>query len=321
MKQVLPLLALACVAAVPLAAPAQTYPSKPVKIIVPYAPGGGTDVLTRVLAKQLSDATGQSFVVENHGGAGATIGPAMVAKAAPDGYTVVAISGVPYLINQYSYRNLSYDTIADFVPVSRFASVPMLLVSNPKFPAASAQDFVKYARDNPGKVSFGAPDQMTHLAMTIISQGTNTQVTIVPYKGAGPAITDLLGNHIPVMLSSSSAIMPYLKDGRVRALAITTKERSPSLPDVPTVSESIVPSFELNAWFAILAPANTPKAVVDFLHAEIAKAVKVQDVQERFRGLGAEPIEMLSQADFAAYLRAERDRWSKAFRDAGMQPQ
>lgn len=321
MKLVVALLAIAGLAAVPAHAPAQSYPSKPVKVIVPYAPGGGTDVLTRVLAKQLSDATGQSFVVENHGGAGATIGPSLVAKAAPDGYTLVAISGVPYLINESTYRNLSYDTINDFVPISRFASVPMLLVSNPKFPADTPQAFVKYARENPGKVSFGAPDQMTHLAMTIISQSTSTQVTIVPYKGAGPAITDLLGGHIPVMLSSSSAIMPYLKDGRVRALAITTKERATSLPDVPTVSETIVPAFELNAWFGILAPAKTPREIVDYLHAAIAKAVRMPEVRERFEALGAAPIEMLSQQDFAAYLRTERERWGKAFRDAGMQPQ
>ncbi|OGA77303.1 MAG: hypothetical protein A3G81_09315 [Betaproteobacteria bacterium RIFCSPLOWO2_12_FULL_65_14] len=321
MQRVLALLALLLAAAYPCAAPAQSYPSKPVRMIVPYAPGGGTDVLTRVLAKQLSENTGQSFVVENRAGGSATIGVALGAKAAPDGYTIIAMSGVPYLINQFMFRSLPYDTIADFEPVSRFASVPMLLVSHPSFPPDSPAAFVDYARDNPGKVSFGAPDEMTHLAMTIISQATKTRITIVPYKGAGPALNDLLGNHIPVMMSSSSAAMPYLKDSRIKAIAVTTKSRVPSLPHVPTVSETIAPGFELNAWFGILAPAKTPKEIVNYLHAAIAKAVRAAEIQQRFESLGASPIEMLSQPEFVAYLKAERERWGKAFRDAGLQPQ
>ena len=311
------LVIVAAALAVPLAM-AQTYPSKPVRVIVPYAPGGGTDVLTRALAKRLAEQTGQPFVVENHGGAGATIGANMVAKAAPDGYTIVVVSGVPFLINQFMYAKLPYDTVADFEPVSRFASVPMLLVSTASFPADTAEKFVAYARANPGKVNFGAPDEMTHLAMTLISQGTNTSVTIVPYKGAGPAITDLVGGHIPMMMSSSSAIMPYLKDGRVKALAITTRDRVPSLPQVPTVAETIMPSFELNAWFGVLAPAKTPKAIVDHLHAEIAKAVGSPEIKERFETLGATPIEMLTPDAFGAYVKTERERWGKAFAASGL---
>lgn len=318
MHRVGALLVLACLVLVAPVAAAQTYPSKPVRVIVPYAPGGGTDVLTRALAKRLAEQTGQPFVVENHGGAGATIGANMVAKAAPDGYTIVVVSGVPFLINQFMYAKLPYDTFADFEPVSRFASVPMLLVSNASFPADTADKFVAYARANPGKVNFGAPDEMTHLAMTLISQGTDTSVTIVPYKGAGPAITDLVGGHIPMMMSSSSAIMPYLKDGRVKALAITTTKRLPSLPQVPTVAESILPSFELNAWFGVLAPAKTPKAVVDDLNAQIAKAVESPEIKERFDALGATPIEMLTPAAFGAYIKSEGKRWGKAFEASGL---
>ena len=320
MQRVLAMLVLAVAVAVAGALPAhaQKYPSKPIRVIVPYAPGGGTDVLTRALAKRLSETTGQSLVIENHGGAGATLGSAMVAKAAPDGYTLLVVSGVPFLINQFMFAKLPYDTVTDFVPISRFASVPMLLVSHPSFPADTPARFVSYAQDNPGKVSFGAPDEMTHLAMTIIAQGTKTQVTIVPYKGAGPALTDLVGGHIPMMMSSTSAVMPYLKDGRVKALAITTSARSPALPQVPTVAESILPSFELNAWFGIFAPANTPREIVDYLHAEIAKAVNTPDIKERFDALGATPIEMLSPQAFASYVRTERERWGKAFRDSGL---
>jgi tripartite-type tricarboxylate transporter receptor subunit TctC len=302
-------------------ADAQTYPSKPVRLIVPYAPGGGTDVLIRALAKKLSEQTGQSFIVDNHGGGSATIGVAMAAKAAADGYTLVVVSGVPYLINQFMFSSLPYDTVSDFEPVSRFASVPMLLVAHPSFPADTPAKFVSYAKENAGKVSFGAPDEMTHLAMTIIAQGTGTKVTIVPYKGAGPALTDLVGGHIPMMMSSSSAVMPFLKDGRVKPIAITTKSRLAALPNVPTVSESILPSFELNAWFGILAPAKTPKEVVNALHAEIAKAVATPEIKERFDALGASPIEMLSPAEFGLYLRAERERWGKAFADSGLPKQ
>jgi len=309
-------IALAFVPAVP--AHAQNYPSKPIRLIVPYAPGGGTDVLTRALAKRLAEQTGQPFVIENHGGAGATIGPSMAAKAAPDGYTLVVVSGVPFLINQFMFASLPYDTVTDFEPISRFASVPMLLVSHPSFPADTPAKFISYARENPGKVSFGAPDEMTHLAMTLISQGTGTKVTIVPYKGAGPALIDLVGGHIPMMMSSTSAVMPFLKDGRIKALAITTSSRSPALPQVPTVSETILPSFELNAWFGVFAPAKTPKEIVNYLHTEIAKAVNTPEIRERFESLGATPIEMLSTPAFAAYVKTERDRWGKAFQASGL---
>jgi len=318
MHSIAVLVALALLFAPAVPAHAQSYPSKPIRVIVPYAPGGGTDVLTRVLAKRLAEQTGQSFVIENHGGAGATIGAAMVAKAPPDGYTLVVVSGVPFLINQFMFASLPYDTVADFEPISRFASVPMLLVSHPSFPADTPAKFISYARDNPGKISFGAPDEMTHLAMTLISQGTGTKVTIVPYKGAGPALIDLVGGHIPMMMSSTSAVMPFLKDGRIKALAITTASRSPALPQVPTVAETILPSFELNAWFGIFAPTKTPKDIVNYLHAEIAKAVNTPEVRERFESLGATPIEMLSPPAFAAYVKTERDRWGKAFQASGL---
>jgi tripartite-type tricarboxylate transporter receptor subunit TctC len=321
MSRLITLLALMVITMCPVGALAQGYPNKPVRVIVPYAPGGATDILMRVLAKQLTESTGQPFVIENHGGAGATIGAAMAAKSPPDGYTIVVVSGVPFLINQFMFSKLPYDTVTDFEPISRFASVPMLLVSHPSFPADTPAGFVAYARDNPGKVNFGAPDEMTHLAMTIISQSTKMKVTIVPYKGAGPAITDLIGGHIPMMMSSSSAIMPYLKDGRVKPLAITTSSRLPSLPQVPTVSETILPSFELNAWFGIFAPAKTPKDVVNYLHAAIANAVRVPGVKDRFEASGASPIEMLSPEEFAAYVKAERDRWGKAFQESGLQRQ
>ncbi len=314
-------LGFACALTAAIALAQAPYPTKPVRLIVPYAPGGGTDVLTRALAQRLSEQTGQSFIVENHGGAGATIGAAMAAKAAPDGYTLVVVSGVPFLINQFMFAKLPFDTLADFEPVSRFASVPMLLVAHPSFPASTPEQFIAYARDNPGKVNFGAPDEMTHLSMTLISQGTNTKVTIVPYKGAGPALTDLIGGHIPMMMSSSSAVAPYLKDGRVKALAITTKERWKELPQVPTVAETIMPSFELNAWFGMLAPAKTPKEIVSYLHAEIAKAVATPELRARFETLGATPIEMLTSAQFASYMKTERERWGQAFKQSGLPQQ
>ena len=298
---------------------AEPYPSKPVKIVVPYSVGGGTDVLTRVLAQRLTEATGQPFVIENRAGADASIGAAIVAKSPPDGYTLVAVSGVPFLLNQSAFKDLPYDTARDFLPVAHFASVPMLIVSSNALGIDSAKALIAHAKAHPKQVNYAGTDQMTYLGMEMIAKGTGTDMVYVPYKGAGPALNDLLGNHISVMLSSPSAAMPHLRDGRIKALAVTGTTRAAALPDVPTVNESILPGYELTAWFGIFAPAGTPPAVIERLAAEIGRAVKLPALQKQFEAIGTD-AKFMGPAEFRDYVAKESTRWTRAFKDSGLAP-
>lgn len=299
----------------PAAQAADPFPNRPVRLVVPYSPGGGTDVLTRPLAQRLSEITGQSFVVDNKPGADASIGAALVARAAPDGYSLVAVSGVPFLLNQSAYKSLPYDTMKDLVPVAVFASTPMILVTSTGLSVNDAKGLVAYAKANPNKLSYAGTDQMTFLGMELITRGTGTDMTHVPYKGAGPALTDLLGNHIQLMLSSVGAAIPYLKDGRMNALAIASGKRSPALPSVPTVSETILPGYELTAWFAVFAPAGTPQTIIDKLGSDIATALKTPAVSQKFEALGSD-VFYLGPRQAGAFVAAEFAKWTRAFNDA-----
>src|SRR5687768_9270677 len=253
-------------AATAVPAMAQKYPSSPVKVIVPMAPGGGTDIMGRALAKGLAENIGQAFVIENRAGGNATIGAGVAAKSRADGYTLLLVSGGPFVVNQFSMKSLPYDTMTDFVPISQFASMPMVLVAAPTFPADSPAALVSYLRAHPKQVNYAATDEMSHLGMVMIAEGTKTELTAIQYKGGGPALMDLLGGHVQVMLASLGAALPYLKDGKIKALAVTGKSRAPALPQVPTVAETILPGYELTAWFGVFAPANTPKDLVTYLN-------------------------------------------------------
>jgi tripartite-type tricarboxylate transporter receptor subunit TctC len=299
-----------------LPASAQKYPVTPVKVIVPMAPGGGTDIMARALAKGLAENVGQAFVIENRAGGNATIGAAVAAKAKPDGQTLLLVSGGPFVVNQFSMKSLPYDPITDFTPISQFASMPMVLVVAPAFPANSPEALVEYLRAHPKEVNYAATDEMSHLGMVMIAEGTKTQLTAIQYKGGGPALIDLLGGHVQVMLSSLGAALPYLKDGRLRALAVTGKSRAEALPNVPTVSETILPGYELTAWFGVFGPANTPTEVVNFLNAEISKVVRSPQMRQQFASSGAVPVDM-SAGEFASFVKSERDRLGKAFAQAG----
>jgi tripartite-type tricarboxylate transporter receptor subunit TctC len=299
-----------------LPASAQKYPVTPVKVIVPMAPGGGTDIMARALAKGLAENVGQAFVIENRAGGNATIGAAVAAKAKPDGQTLLLVSGGPFVVNQFSMKSLPYDPITDFTPISQFASMPMVLVVAPAFPANSPEALVEYLRAHPKEVNYAATDEMSHLGMVMIAEGTKTQLTAIQYKGGGPALIDLLGGHVQVMLSSLGAALPYLKDGRLRALAVTGKSRAEALPNVPTVSETILPGYELTAWFGVFGPANTPSEVVNFLNAEISKVVRSPQMRQQFASSGAVPVDM-SAGEFASFVKSERDRLGKAFAQAG----
>jgi tripartite-type tricarboxylate transporter receptor subunit TctC len=304
----------------PLAArAADPYPSHPVKIIVPYSPGGGTDVVTRALAQKLSDTLGQPFVVENRPGADATIGPALAAKAAADGYSLLATSGVSFLITRSSMKDLPYDPMKDFAPVALFASVPMVLVGAPKLPAQDAKGLVALAKSSSKSLDYAGTDQMVFLATEQLAQGTGVKMQHIPYKGAGPALSDVLGGHVSVMLASINSVIPHIKEGRVKAYAVTTSTRAAALPDVPTVAETILPGYELTAWFGMFAPANAPRDVVDKLANAIGAALKSPEMKKQLDAMGADPT-FLAPGAFQAFLVKEDERWTRAFKASGLTP-
>lgn len=306
-------------AALPAAHAADPYPTHPVKVIVPYSPGGGTDVVTRTLAQKLSESTGQPFVVENRPGADATIGPAIAAKTPPDGYTLLATSGVSFLITRSSMKDLPYDPMKDFAPVALFASVPMVLVGAPTLPAQDAQGLVALAKSGKA-IDYAGTDQMVFLATEQLAQGTGMKMQHIPYKGAGPALNDVLGSHVSVMLASINSVMPHIKEGRVKAYAVTGSSRAATLPNVPTVSESILPDYELTAWFGMFAPAGTPREVIDRLAAAIDAALKSPDMKKQLDAMGADPT-FLAPSAFHAFLVKEDDRWTRAFKASGLKAQ
>ena len=291
-------------------ASAQTYPSRPVRIVVPYPPGGGTDVMARVLAKQLATNTGDNFFIENKGGGDATIGAEYVARAAKDGYTLLAVSGVPFVLNQIVYSKLPYNILTDFEPVSMFASGPLVLVVNPSVPVETAKEWIAYLKANPGKFNYAGSDQFTYLGMEMILLATGTSMTHVPYKGVGPSLTDVVGGHVPVMLSSLASAMPFIQSRKLKALAVTSRERSPALPDVPTVAETIVPDYEFPAWYGLLAPKGTPRAVVNYLNTAVGKAVEGAEVKNNLATLGTDVVRT-SPEQFAQYLRDELEKLAK----------
>lgn len=291
-------------------ASAQSYPTHPVKIVVPYPPGGGTDVMARVLAKQLTANTGETFFIENKGGADATIGAEVVARAPNDGYTLLAVSGVPFVLNQIVYSRLPYNILNDFEPVSMFASGPLVLVVNPSLPVQTAAELIALLKANPGKYNYAGSDQFTFLATEMILLATGTTMTHVPYKGVGPSLTDVVGGHVPIMLSSLAPAMPFIQGKKLRALAVTSKTRSPALPDVPTVAETIVPDYEFPAWYGLLAPKGTSKAVVGYLNAAVTKAVEGAEVKSNLSSLGTDVVRT-SPEQFAQFLRSELDKLAK----------
>lgn len=288
----------------------QTYPTKPVRIVVPYPPGGGTDVMARVLARQLAANTGENFYIENKGGADATIGAELVARAPNDGYTLLAVSGVPFVLNQIVYSKLPYNILTDFEPVIMFASGPLVLVVNPSVPVETVKEWVSHLKANPGKFNYAGSDQFTYLAMEMILLATGTTMTHVPYKGVGPSLTDVVAGHVPVMLSSLAPAMQFVQSRKLKALAVTSRDRSPALSDVPTVAETIVPDYEFPAWYGLLAPKGTSKPVVDYLNTAVGKAVDGGEVKSNLASLGTNVVRT-SPEQFAQYLRAELDKLAR----------
>ncbi len=316
-------LGLACAAlcaAAAAAAPhawAQDYPHKPVKLVVPYPPGGPTDIVARVVAQKLQEQMGQPFVIDNKPGAGANLGAEAVARSAPDGYTLLVVT-TAHAINPSLFSKLSYALLKDFAPVSQLTSGPLVLVTNPALPAKSVAELIALGKSKSGGLNFGSSGngQSTHLSAELFSAMAGVKMAHVPYKGSAPALTDVMAGQTDLMFDTMLSAMPHVKAGKLKALAVTSSERSPAAPDVPTVAESGLPGYEAIAWNGILAPAGTPKEVIDRLNVELKKALGHPEVKQRFEAQGFSPAWGAPTA-YGSFLQAEVDKWAKVVKTSG----
>jgi len=309
-------------AAWPLAAraqgPALDYPTRPITLIVPYAPGGGNDVLARGVAEPMSKTLGQPIVIENHGGAGGSIGTRQVAKSAPDGYTL-GLGGTGTLaIDPTLYPNAGYDPRKDFAPVGLIATGPLIILVNPSLPAHNMQELIALAKAQPGKLNYASAGKGSgiHLGTVLLADTAGIELIHVPYRGSGPALTDLLGGHVSIYFSSLPPAIGLVKDGKLRALGVTGLKRSPILPDVPTVAEQGLPGFEAVLHYGIVAPAGTPRPIIDKLNAALRAALNTDDVHRRIATEGAEPLPTTPD-EYAADIDREETKWSALVKKAG----
>ncbi len=309
---------LVCAAAAPLAL-AQPYPSKPVRIIVPFGPGSTIDIFARIIAPRLHEALGQPVIVENRAGAGGMIGMDAAAKSAPDGHTLVIGALGPLAMNPVLYPKTPFDPVKDFAPVSLLATGPVVIVVHPSIPASSVKELVDLAKKRPGQLNFGSPGvgSSPHLTGELFKLLTGANIVHVPYKGNAEAITDLIGGQVSVVFTGVPPVVPLAKAGKVRLLATTGKQRIPSLPQVPTIAEAGVAGAEVLIWYGVVAPAATPKDVIARLNREIVKTMSLPDVRERFSQQGADP-ESSTPEQFAQLIRDEVARWGKVIRNAGI---
>lgn len=314
------IIAVLALAALALPAAAQNYPTRAVRLIVAFAPGTTSDIIGRMFAEKLTQQMGQPFVVENRTGAGGTIAADQVAKSAPDGYTLL-MSTAALPVSAHVYPDLKYDTVKDFASVTVITHSPLLLAANLNFPPKNVQELIQYARANPGKVSFGSAGVGTshHLTGEKLKLDTGIDMLHVPYKGSGPAHIDLMGGQIQLMFDNIVALIPHVKAGKVRALAVSSAKRHPLLPEVPSIQEAGVKEFETVAWFGIVAPAATPKQILARLNAETVKAIKLPDVTKRLLDAGSTIIGN-SPEEADKFLRDEVDKWGKVVRAAGVKP-
>jgi tripartite-type tricarboxylate transporter receptor subunit TctC len=294
----------------------QAWPNRFVRILVPFAPGGATDVIARIIAARLSEVWGQQVVIENRGGAGANIGAEVVARADPDGYTLY-ITSVPHAVNRFLYSSLTYDPIADFEPVTLICMQPNLMVVPNSSPATSVMAFVAHAKAHPGTITFGSGGNGTsvHLCGELFKRMTGIKMTHIPYRGAGPAMQDLIAGRLDVMFDNITAALAQAKSGNVRALAVTTAKRVSAAPDLPTIAEAGVPGFDVSAWFAFFVTARTPREIVQKMNADIVAALAYPPVKDRLEQLG-NPLVGSTAEELRAFLQAEMDKWAPIIRDA-----
>lgn len=310
--------AAALVASFAVAAPAHAeFPEKPIRLILPYPPGGPTDLLARVVAAEMSNTLGQQVVVDNRPGASGMIGAEQVARAEPDGYTFLANASL-HVINPSIYPDMRYDAIKDFAPITQLAAVPLVLVVPPSSPIKKIRDIETENSKNPGKLSFGSAGTASsqQLAGESFKIAAGIDMLHVPYRGSAPALADLVGGQIDLMFDSMPSAMPFISSGQLRAVAVTTSQRAAALPEVPTVAESGYPGFDISTWYGFWAPAGTPEPIVAKLAEHAAMALKTPQVRERYAAMGAEPVGS-SPAEFAAYNVSEGEKWAEIVRKAG----
>lgn len=300
-------------------AAAATYPDKPLRLVVGFPPGQATDLVARAAAKKLQEALGQPVIVDNKPGAAGIIGSELVAKAAPDGYTLLVGSSGTMAINPSLYSKLPYHPLRDFQPVSLLSVVPLFLAVNPAFPAQTAADLVKLAKASPGKITYGSAGSgvTSHLTMELFKNAQGIDITHVPYKGSPAAVTDLIGGQVNAMIDTGPALLPHMKTGKVRVLAVASKSRNPAAPNVPTIAEAGLGNFEAPAWIGLAAPKGTPKEVIDALQKALNSAWRdAADVRDQLNALGAEPAVMTPE-EFTRYIQAEMEKWALAVKLSG----
>jgi tripartite-type tricarboxylate transporter receptor subunit TctC len=298
---------------------AQAYPSKPARIVVGFTAGGPSDIVARIVAQQLTERMGQSFIVENRVGATGTIGAEQVAKAPPDGYALYLASQTTHAVAPYMYAKVGYDPMKDFATVVRVVHNPLLMVVNPAFPVASIKEFIALAKARPGQINFatGGIGSSPHMSMELFKSMTKIDMVPIHYKGDGAAIIDVIGGQVPMLTSSMSALMPYVKSGKMRGIAVTSMKRSTVAPEFPTIAESGLPGFEVITWFGILAPSATPKDIVNRLNSEIVASVALPNVREQLTKMGFEIVANTPE-QYAVFLREENVKWGKVVKDLGL---
>jgi tripartite-type tricarboxylate transporter receptor subunit TctC len=300
---------------------AQNYPTKTVRIVVPFSPGGSTDVTARILAQKLTDAWRQQVIVDNRAGAGGNIGADSVARAAPDGYTLLLATTGVMAINHKLYKSLSYDSQRDLAPVTQIGALPLILIVHPSLPAKSVKDLVAMAKAKPGELAFASSGvgSATHMTAELFRMMAGVDMVHVPYKGSGQAMTDLISGQVGVAFDQITSSIAHVQSGKLRALAVTSAKRFPSVPNLPTVAEAGVTGYESVSWNGIAAPARTPRDIIDRIQGEVARALQQPDMKERFLKDGIEPIGSTPE-QFAAHIKSERAKWEKVVERAGIKP-
>jgi tripartite-type tricarboxylate transporter receptor subunit TctC len=297
---------------------AQSYPTKPIRMIVAYPPGGGTDIVGRMVAQKLSENLGQTVVIDNRGGAAGNIGSEIAARSAPDGYTILMGNVAPNAINVSLYAKLGYDPVKDFEPVSLVASTPNILVVHPSLAVRSVADLVALARAKPATLNYPSAGlgSSSHLAGELFDSIAAVKMVHVPYKGGGPALTDLLGGQVQLMFATMPAAMPHVRSGKLRAIAVTSVRRSQAMPELPTIGETLK-GYDASTWYGVLAPARTPRVIVTALHGEIVKVLGVAETRDRLLAQGFEPVGS-TPGEFGAYIKSEISKWGRVIKAAGI---